>query len=520
MSILPSLSLKNLVALLNEAGCTARLEGDDTQVSGMTVDSREAVPGCLFVCKGAAFRPAFLASALDAGAAAYLCDETLAAPLAQSGHAAPRIVASDVRRAMALIAAAIYGNPDERLNVIGITGTKGKSTTAYMLRSIFAAAGVDASILGSIETDDGMERYESHNTTPEAPELWRHLRNTEEAGRDVMVMEVSSHGLKYDRVLGLHLDTACFLNIGRDHISPVEHADFEDYFSSKLRIFEQCKTAVVNLDSAYIDRVLDAAKAAERTVTFAIEHGTGLAVEAASAESTAKAAANGQRPDYLARDIVATERGISFTVEAEGESRAMTLGMAGVFNVSNALAAVVMARLAGIGFDAIERGLARVRVPGRMELVSSADGRIVCIVDYAHNELSFETLFSSVAREYPGRTVIAVFGAPGGKAEERRVCLPRVAGRYADLIIYTEEDPAHERVEDICAELAANTPEGVAHEEIPDREAAVARAFEAAGSGPAVVLLLAKGDETTQHRGDEYPEVKSDLALAREILGA
>lgn len=502
MSTLPSLSLKHLVELLNAAGCAARLEGDDAQVGGMTVDSREAEPGCLFVCKGASFKPAFLASAIDAGAAAYLCDETLADAVAQAGGDTPRIVAYDVRRAMALVAAEAYGRPDERLNVIGITGTKGKSTTAYMLRSIFTAAAVETSILGSIETDDGVERYESHNTTPEAPELWRHLRNTEDAGREIMVMEVSSHGLKYDRVLGLHLNTACFLNIGRDHISPVEHADFEDYFSSKLRIFEQCETAVVNLDSDHADRVLEAAKSAKRLVTFALGR-------------------NGDvQADYLARNIVASERGISFSVEAEGESHAMTLGMAGAFNVSNALAAIAMARLAGVSFDAIAAGLEHVRVPGRMELVASADGRIVCIVDYAHNELSFETLFSSVAKEYPGRKVIAVFGAPGGKAVERRECLPRVAGRYADLIIYTEEDPAHERVEDICTELAANTPAGVAHEEIYDREAAVARAFEAAGDEAAVVLLLAKGDETTQHRGDDYPEIKSDLALAREILNA
>lgn len=502
MSTLPSLSLKYLVELLNAAGCAARLEGDDAQVSGMTVDSREAAPGCLFVCKGVSFKPEFLASAIDAGAAAYLCDETLAGAVAQEGDGTPRIVADDVRRSMALVAAEAYGKPDKRLNTIGITGTKGKSTTAYMLRSIFTAAAVETSILGSIETDDGVERYESRNTTPEAPELWRHLRNTEDAGREIMVMEVSSHGLKYDRVLGLHLNTACFLNIGRDHISPVEHADFEDYFSSKLRIFEQCETAVVNLDSDHADRVLEAAKSAKCLVTFALDR-------------------NGDvQTDYLARDIVASERGISFTVEAEGEAHAMTLGMAGAFNVSNALAAIAMARLAGVSFDAIATGLAHVRVPGRMELVASADGRTVCIVDYAHNELSFETLFSSVAKEYPGRKVIAVFGAPGGKAVERRECLPRVAGRYADLIIYTEEDPAHERVEDICAELAANTPAGVAHEEIYDREAAVARAFEAAGDEAAVVLLLAKGDETTQHRGDDYPEIKSDLALAREILNA
>lgn len=505
MSTLPSLSLEYLVALLNEAGCPAHREGTDTQISGMTVDSREVAPGCLFVCKGAAFRPAFLASALKAGAAAYVCDEALAETLATADGGAPRIVAADVRQAMALIAAAAYGNPDERLNIIGITGTKGKSTTAYMLRSIFTAAGIDASILGSIETDDGLECYESHNTTPEAPELWRHLRNTEEAGRDAMVMEVSSHGLKYDRVLGLHLGTACFLNIGRDHISPVEHADFEDYFSSKLRIFEQCRTAVINLDTDHVERVLEAAQAADRIVTFGIEGNKG---------------AGERQADYRARNIIASERGISFDLAAEGNTYALTLGMAGAFNVANALAAIAMARVADVSFEAIAQGLAHVRVPGRMELVASADGNTVCIVDYAHNELSFETLFSSVAREYPGRKIIAVFGAPGGKAEERRACLPRVAGRYADLIVYTEEDPAHERVEDICAELAANTPEGIAHEEIYDREIAVRRAFEAAQDEPSVVLLLAKGDETTQHRGDEYPEVKSDLMLAREILEA
>lgn len=505
MSTLPSLSLEYLVALLNEAGCPAHREGADAQISGMTVDSRKVAPGRLFVCKGAGFKPAFLASALEAGAAAYVCDEALAETLAAADGGAPRIVAADVRQAMALIAAAAYGNPDERLSVIGITGTKGKSTTAYMLRSIFTAAGIDASILGSIETDDGLERYESHNTTPEAPELWRHLHNTEEAGRDTMVMEVSSHGLKYDRVLGLHLGTACFLNIGRDHISPVEHADFEDYFSSKLRIFEQCRTAVVNLGTDHVERVLDAAQAAERVVTFGIEDGE---------------EAGERQADYRARNIVASECGISFDLAAEGNTHALTLGMAGAFNVANALAAIAMARVAGVSFEAIAEGLAHVRVPGRMELVASADGNTVCIVDYAHNELSFKTLFSSVAREYPGRKIVAVFGAPGGKAEERRTCLPRVAGRYADLIVYTEEDPAHERVEDICAELAANTPEGVAHEEIYDREAAVRRAFEAAQGEPSVVLLLAKGDETTQHRGDEYPEVKSDLTLAREILEA
>ena len=198
------------------------------------------------------------------------------------------------------------------------------------------------------------------------------------------------------------------------------------------------------------------------------------------------------------------------------------LGMPGLFNVDNALAAIAMARQLGVGYDAIARGLGELRVPGRMELVPSVDGHVLAIVDYAHNELSFEALFSSVKAEYPERRVVALFGAPGGKAHERREALPRVAGAYADHIVYTEEDPAHDRVEDICSELASNTPDGVSYEVILDREEAVARVLETAleDDRPSVVLLLAKGDETRQHRGDEYPEVKSDLALAREILGA
>ncbi len=203
-----------------------------------------------------------------------------------------------------------------------------------------------------------------------------------------------------------------------------------------------------------------------------------------------------------------------------GEEEHIVLGMPGLFNVDNALAAIAMARLLGVDYDAIRMGLAQIRVPGRMELVSSRDGKVLAIVDYAHNELSFKTLFESVKAEYPNRHIIALFGAPGGKAQERREALPRVAGAYADHIVYTEEDPAHERVEDICDELVSNTPVGVSCEVVLDREQAVTETLEKAlgGGCPSIVLLLAKGDEETMHRGDDYPVIKSDLAIAREVL--
>ena len=530
-SSLPYVTLAELAHLLEGRGVSARCEPADTaaHVQGMTVDSREVRPRNLFVCKGAAFRPAFLASAVEAGAAAYLCsdDPELLAELTAAAPTCPRLVVSDVRRAMALVAPAIYDHPERVLTVCGITGTKGKSTVAYMLRSILLASGDVPSILGSIETDDGVESYESHNTTPEAPELWRHLRNTVDAGRTRMVMEVSSQGLKYDRVLGLPLGIACFLNIGRDHISSVEHPTFEDYFASKLRIFEHAETAVVNLATAHVDEVLAAASHAQRLVTVRACH-EGAAADGLSnaGDAPGSASADAITPTFEAKDIRSMDRGLAFTViehDTQGTpvvATPITLGMAGLFNVDNALAAIACARLMGVDYAAIAAGLAHVRVPGRMELVPSPDGKVLAIVDYAHNELSFETLFSSVKREYPGRRIIALFGAPGGKAQERRESLPRVASKYADLIIYTEEDPAHERVEDICAELAANTPAGVAHKIICDREQAVSAAIEAGREAPegAVVLLLAKGDETRQHRGDDYPEVESDLSLARRLL--
>ena len=259
---LPPVTLGALARVLTAAGLDATASDPDAPVRGMTVDSREVEPGNLFVCKGAAFKPAFLASAVERGAGAYLCDASKLDELAGAVPGTPYLAVSDVRRAMALVAPEVYAHPERQLRIVGITGTKGKSTTAYMLKSILDAADMTPSILGSIETDDGVEHFESHNTTPEAPELWRHLRNSVDAGRDIMVMEVSSQGLKYDRVLGLPLDIAVFLNIGRDHISGIEHPDFEDYFASKLRIFEQCDTAVVNLGSDYAERILDAAERA------------------------------------------------------------------------------------------------------------------------------------------------------------------------------------------------------------------------------------------------------------------
>ena len=470
-------------------------------VTGACHDSRLVEPGNLFVCKGATFRPAFLSGALERGAVAYLCDEAHAAELAEVAPGVPALVTTDLRRAMALVSAEAFGRPDRDLSLVGITGTKGKTTTAYMLRSILDAAhgAGRCGMIGTVETFDGVEDGPSRNTTPEAPDLWRHLANARDAGLPALVMEVSSQALKYDRTYGVDLDVGCFLNIGLDHISAVEHADFEDYFTSKLKIFSQCRTAVVNLDSDHVDRILSAAGRAERTLTFGVGR---------------------PEADAWADDLESSEEGMGFTLHLVAWQRRVTLPFPGDFSVSNALAAALCAHLLGVGPDQIASGLEATRVPGRMEFYRSADRQLTAVVDYAHNRMAFESLLSAVAGTFTGARVIAVFGAVGGKAYERRHDLPEVAARYADYVVLTSDDPWTEDPLDICHEMERSLPEGFPHEVVVDREAAAGRAFELAEGQKSVVLLLAKGHEAYQHTREGFEPCVSDCELARRGVAA
>ena len=503
-------TLLSISETLNRLGLLARTELIDegaaqVEVTGCDCDSRVAAPGHIFVCKGNAFKPAYLASAVERGAVAYLCDESLAEAMRQTCPTTPALVASNLRLAMAHLSAEAWGHPDRNIKVVGITGTKGKSTVAYMMRCILdgSETGSGTGVLGSIDTFDGVESFESVNTTPESPDLWRHLANTSSSGLSCMVMEVSSQALKYDRVVDLGIDIACFLNIGRDHISPVEHPDFDDYFASKLRIFDQARTAVVNLDMEHAAEVLERAGRCEQVLTVS------AADDAAS-----------KNADVWASDVVSEHGSISFMVHSVRGTRPMRVSMPGLFNVDNALAAIAMSELLGLDDEQIAWGLAHVRVPGRMELLETADPKVCALVDYAHNKLSYQRFFASVSKEFAGKKIIALFGCPGGKAYERRRELPQEASKWSDYLIYTEEDPAHDSVADICAEMAANTPEGQPHEVICDRPEAIARSVELAFSYPegAVVCLLAKGDETRQHEGDLFVPCEPDgVIFEREV---
>lgn len=543
----PHTSLSKLVELLDERGILAgeRELAADTPVTGAACDSRFVQPGNVFFCKGRAFKPAYLASALEKGAVAYVCEPARLDELAQVAQGASAIVTSDMRTAMAFVSAAAFGHPDRALPQVGITGTKGKSTSAYMLRYIIDAANgpKTCGVIGSIDTYDGIEDAESTNTTPEAPDLWRHLANARDARLDAMVMEISSQALKYDRSLGVELDVAAFLNIGTDHISPVEHPTFEDYFASKLKVFRQGRAAVVNLGSSHIERILSSAQGEN----FEGKVPTLVAVSAQGPDPVECGSCDMAFPDIWATDVCPEGSRLTFVAHgsvgsADGSSTKVaattdeawqlpvTINFPGLFNVENALVAIACAKLLGISNEHVAAGLAACRVPGRMELVGSPDDQVACVVDYAHNTLSYQSFFSSMAKEFPGRRIVALIGAPGGKAYERRVELPREAARWASHIVATEEDPGHDSNEGICREMDGNVPAGatladgtlVTHEYVLDRQKAVARCLDVALSygQPALVCLLGKGDETLIHRGDRFEPMIPDAEAFRQTAAA
>lgn len=494
-SIGSSHKLAAFVDILQQEGLLRSCRGDlDVDVYHLSFDTRNLRKNSLFFCKGVHFREEYLYQALENGAVAYVSE------VCYDKADAPCLLVSDIRAAMSLLALYHYDFPADKLNTVGITGTKGKSTTAYYIKAIFdEALKKESAILSSIENYDGIIREESHLTTPEAIPLQQHFANAVESGISHLVMEVSSQALKYDRVKGVRFDVACFHNIGLDHISPIEHADFDDYFHSKLKILNTCRVGCVNTDDAHAKEVLTyAAKAGCRVVTY------------------------GSHPedDVYCRRIQKTEDAIHFVVRTSAFEEEFAITMPGLFNVSNALAAIAVCITLSIPVDDIKRGLLHARAPGRMEVFYSRDKRTVALVDYAHNRMSFETLYQSVMKEYPGKRILTVFGCPGGKAHLRRRDLGELSGKYSDLVIITEEDSGEEPFASIAADIAQHVAaEGCEYQIIEDRGEAIRTAICKNGKD-AVILITGKGRETRQKRGTQYIETPSDVDYVEQCVVA
>lgn len=456
-------------------------------VAGLSFDNRTIKPGEVFVCKGVAFHAEYLDRAIQAGAVCYLSETVWKEDF-------PYIRVSDIRLAMAAIAKWFYREDASSLKTIGITGTKGKTTVASFLNSILddfhvAKCGLPTALISSIFVYDGTVKEDAKLTTPEAMDLWRHLANAGKHLLDYAVCEVSSQALKYHRTKGIDFDAAVFLNIGEDHISDVEHKDFEDYFSSKLSIFQSAQIAVINSSSEYYQEIVSAAENAGcEVISFGFLPSDTL----------------------YCTGFVHLENGTSFSARWKNEASLLyEITLSGSYNVENALAALAVAKVFGVPYCHAKRGLSSAVAKGRGVHLATNDKKIKVIVDYAHNKMSMNALFSYANEAFPNQKMIAVFGAPGQKAKNRRADMGLVAGAFCDYVVITEDDPAAEALEDICHEIAENVSKtGTPHEIVYQRDRAIQKAFSLLEEEGGVLLLCGKGAETSQKRqnGSEFYE--------------
>lgn len=502
-----SITIKQLAKILQKEGlltdCFCPPEQQEHEFTNLSYSSAQVQPNTFFICKGAAFKEQYLLDAIERGAGAYLAEQRYT-------DAVPCLIVNDIRKAMSLASVAFYHQPYRNFRLIGLTGTKGKTTTTYFMKNIldcfcknhpelFAAS--KSAVLSTVEVDTGIEHHEAHLTTPESPDLQRYFAQTRDSGLPFLTMEVSSQAYKLNRVYSVEYDIGMFLNIGEDHIGPLEHTDFEDYFSCKLQLMEHCKTAVINRDMDHAQRVLERAKAhAQRVITFG-----GMAHADLEDEDC-----------WILREIQKEEQGFTFVTTHGLQQDSWKIRMAGRFNVENAMAAIASAKALGVDDESIREGLLKNEVQGRMNLFEK-DG-ITVLVDYAHNYLSFKKLYESLKADYPGRRIVVVVGCPGGKAYLRRRDIGTLSGENADYLYLTAEDPQFEDVREICEEIASFVkPYHTPYEIIEDRAQAVEKAIVTAQPGD-VIVLAAKGEEVYQKVRGEYVYYESDLAIAKRLL--
>lgn len=464
------------------------------EIRNISYNSSEVTKGTLFICKGANFKESFLEEAIQKGATCYISEK-------KYNVDSDYILVNDLRLVLGKTVQTHFSNLGEKLKLIGITGTKGKSTTSLFLRSILDYHTQQihenpSGILCSILTYDGKEELPSRLTTKEPIELYTHLQNAVETNTKYVTMEVSSQAVKYHRIYGLDFTLGCYLNIGEDHISPSEHPDFEDYFTSKLNFFQNCKEVCINLDGVCTDRVLNAVPKNTKAYTCS------------RLDPTA---------DYYVESIEKDGISSNFTVKSPHFTENFSISMAGLFNIDNAVCAIALADRLGIPLPSIKEGLKLGRSPGRMELYESQNKKITILVDYAHNKMSFQSLFSSMKEEFPHKKLIAVFGCPGNKALDRREDMGKIADQFADFSILTEDDPSKEKIEDICTEIASHMIKKQ-YKIQPDRPQAVKEAMSLFPEEEVLILLLGKGTESDQKRASGYETMPTDADTALKYL--
>ena len=447
----------------------------DTEITGLCTDSRKARGGCLFFCISGLHSDAhdYAPQAKAAGAAALVVERKLDIDL-------PQIKVANVRQALSYIAAAFWGYPAKKLKIIGITGTKGKTTTSFMLRSILLAAGHKVGLIGTVCTLIGDREVESDKTTPDPIEFQRILREMADENIEYVVMEVSAHALDMHRIDGIRFAAAGFTNLSQDHLD--YFGTMDRYLDAKLLIAGMTDKLAVNVDDAVVSR-----RASEKNISF---RPVGIS----------------ERADVYAKDIDITRQGMDFSLTLHKKATMrINLHMSGLFNVYNSLMAAALADNVGIGSESIKEGLdALHNVPGRVELLDTHTPYRV-ILDYAHSPDALENVLGTL-RQSTARRLIAVFGCGGNRDKLKRPLMGEIGGRLADFSVITSDNPRDEEPMQIIREIEQGIA-GTAHPYIviENRREAIKYALRIAECGDTVVLA-GKGHETYQEiKGVKHP---------------
>lgn len=478
-----------LSRLLTPLGITEGYQ--EVEITDIVYDSRKAKQGCAFVCMRGSNSDGhkYAAGAAQAGAAVIVAEEPVEAPGAQV------VLVPDTRKALALLSAAFFENPAEGdISVIGVTGTKGKTTTAYMIRSILEAAGHKTGVIGTIGVLMGEELTQTDNTTPMSYDIQMYLRRMADAGCRYCVMEASSIGLKDLRVYGFPFSVGVFTNFSEDHIGGVEHKDMQEYMESKAKLFSLCKVGVVNADDPSLEGILQGHTCQVKTYGFE-----------APADLRGADCRHLNKPGFL---------GIAFEVSGEEDFTA-EVDIPGRFNAYNALAAIGACHELGVPVEAMKQGLSTVKVKGRVEPVP-VPGNYTLLLDYAHNGVGMENILTTL-REYHPKRLICMFGAGGNRPKVRRYEMGEISGRLADISVLTADNSRFEDVNDIIADIKVGMAktEGK-YVEIPDRREAIRWCLENAQEGD-IIVLAGKGHEDYQEiQGEKRPF--DERVVIRELL--
>lgn len=463
----------------------------DGEITAVINDSRKVVEGCMFICISGAVSDghAYAQKAVEAGAAVLVVEKAVEVP----DHVTV-IQVKDSRYAMAFISAAYFDHPASKLKTIGITGTKGKTTTTYLVKSILEKTGMKVGLVGTIETIIGDLCIPASNTTPESYTLQEYFARMADAGMDAVVMEVSSQGLLMHRTQGFVFDYGIFTNLEPDHIGPNEHASFEEYMACKGLLFQQCRVGIVNGDDAHTEEVIKGHTCSIERYGF----GDGNDLQAVHTRLV-------KTPGKLGAFFEVTGK---YHMEAE-------IAAPGIFSIYNALTAIAICMHFGADQNSVKAALLEARVKGRIELVPVSD-QFTLMIDYAHNAMALESLLETL-RAYEPNRLVCLFGCGGNRSKLRRYEMGEVSGKLADLTIITSDNPRFEEPQDIIEDIKVGISKTDGrYVEICDRKEAIRYAIRNAQPGD-IIVLAGKGHEDYQEiQGVKYP--MDERVLIADIL--